>query len=186
MTPEQLEVIGLPEDATDEQVSDRLEELAQIEANADGEGDETPDPEAEPEDTEDETEDEETSAPSTEPQNLAVPPGTVLLDEKQYENMQNGLADLAKFRDEQAIRNRNEFLNAAQRAGKFPAQQRAHYEGLWAINADQTRNLVDALAANTVPIEEIGHGGGADVENKADEAYPAEWSGLLRAQEVKA
>ena len=187
MTPEQLEVIGLPEDATDEQVSERLTELAQIEANANGEGDETPDPEAEPEETEeeDEDEDEETSEPSTEPQNLAVPPGTVLLDEKQYENMQSGLADLAKFREEQAIRNRNEFLNAAQRAGKFPAQQRAHYEGLWAINADQTRNLVDALAANTVPVEEIGHGGG-DVENKADEAYPAEWSGLLRAQKVKA
>jgi hypothetical protein len=45
---------------------------------------------------------------------------------------------------------------------------------------------VNALAANTVPVEEIGHGGGADVENRADDAYPAEWAGLLGVQEVKA
>lgn len=129
MTPEQLEVIGLPEDATDEQITDGPAEIAQIEANADG--DETPDPNVEPEesdedeDQEDEEEDEETSDPSTQPQNLAAAPGTVLLDKKQYENMQAGLVDLLKFREEQAIRNRDEFLNAAQKAGKFPTTARS-------------------------------------------------------------
>jgi hypothetical protein len=64
--------------------------------------------------------------------------------------MQAGLVDLLKFREEQAIHNRDEFLNAAQKAGKF-ARQRAHYEGPGRGRRRQTRSIVDALATNTVP-----------------------------------
>jgi hypothetical protein len=139
MTPEQLEVIGLPEDATDEQITDRPAEIAQIEANADG--DETPDPNVEPEesdedeDQEDEEEDEETSDPSTQPQNLAAAPGTVLLDKKQYENMQAGLVDLLKFREEQAIRNRDEVPECGTEGGQVPHNSALTTRGLCRVDA---------------------------------------------------
>jgi ATP-dependent Clp endopeptidase proteolytic subunit ClpP len=201
MTPEQLEKLGLPEDATEEQIDERLDELAAAEQaggndpdpgdgsgagdssgagdNGDGtQGGDQPGSTGQGGDT------------ATDPQNFTPPPGTVLVDAAAHQASQNRLAEvenqLGGLLKEKADKERAEFLDAAQLAGKFRASERQHYEGLWAINAEQTRNLVNALAANTVPVEEIGHGGGADVENRADDAYPAEWAGLLGVQEVKA
>jgi hypothetical protein len=113
----------------------------------------------------------------------------VLLDEKQYENMQNGLADLTKFWKEQANRNRDEFPNAAPAKGKFTPSQRAHYQALWDINAETIRNLVNSLASDTAPVEEIGRGGtGADaVDDTAyDDRYltPAGKARIKNAQEA--
>ena len=178
MTPEQLEKIGLPEDATDVQINERLDELAS--AKGDGDEDEASANSTETETTEDESESGTEPATSgagetAQPQNFTPPAGTVLVDQKAHEATNQRLAtvenQLAAQQKKEAEADRKTKLDAAQREGKFRAQDRAHYENLWGINAAETEKLVDALAPNTVPVNEIGHGGGADVDNAADDSY---------------
>ena len=173
MTPEQLEVIGLPEDATDEQISDRLAELAQIEANAEG-GEGTPDPEDEPDeseedDTEESDEDEGEETDEDEASTAEVPDGTVLVDKASFEDMKAKLGQVDTLLAKEAKRERDAFITNALNKGKFGASQRKDYEELYDSNPAAARKLINKLAENVVPVEELGHGG--DVENQADDSY---------------
>jgi ATP-dependent protease ClpP protease subunit len=176
MTPEQLEVIGLPEDATDEQISDRLAELAQIEANADVEGEEIPDSEDEPDESEeddteesDEDEGEETESEEDEASTTEVPDGTVLVDKASFDEMKAKLGEVDTLLAKEAMRERDTFITNALNKGKFRASQRKDYEELYDSNPAAARKLINKLAENVVPVEELGHGG--DVENQADDSY---------------
>jgi ATP-dependent protease ClpP protease subunit len=197
MTPEQLEVIGLPEDATDEQISDRLAELAQIEANADG-GDETPDPddnepdESDEDDTEESDEDEgdETDSAEDEASTTEVPDGTVLVDKASFEDMKAKLGQVDTLLAKEVKRERDAFITNALNKGKFRASQRKDYEELYDSNPAAARKLINKLAENVVPVEELGHGGsGEDAEAEAT-AYPtsyltpAEKARIKQAQEA--
>jgi hypothetical protein len=92
----------------------------------------------------------------------------VLVDAAAHDASQKRLAQvenkLGAMEREKAEAHKKATLDAAQKQGKFRASERSHYEGMWAIDAAGTEKLVDALAANTVPVDEIGHGGGAQVQ----------------------
>jgi ATP-dependent protease ClpP protease subunit len=202
MTPDQLKVIGLPEDATEEQISDRLAELAaaaeQTPGDEDGEkpdvtegGEDDP---GKPEGGTTETTPEAPAVEKTDTTETVVPENAVLVDKGVWSETQNKLADLTTtvdgFVKDRAKNERDEFLNAAQRQGKFKAAQRQDYEDLYNANPDAARKLVNKLEANTVPVTELGHGGSAEDGGEDAMAYPtnfltpAEKARIKQAQEA--
>jgi ATP-dependent protease ClpP protease subunit len=174
MTPEQLEVIGLPEDASDEDINARLAELATAEAELDTNdgGDEEP---GEDESSEDESdgeesdEDESDETESDEDETPEAPDGTVVVDKAAFADMQAKLGQIDTLLAKEAKRERDALITNALNKGKFGASQRKDYEELYDSNPAAARKLINKLAENVVPVEELGHGG--DVENQADDSY---------------
>jgi ATP-dependent protease ClpP protease subunit len=164
MTPEQLEVIGLPEDATEEQISERLTELATAEAEPDTDdgGDDEPD-----EDEDDASEEEEESE---EPGEVSIPDGTVLVDAEALAQLQASAARADELYEKERVRNRDALLNAAVRDGKIAPARLAHWQTQYDNDAEGIAKIVNELPS-IIPVTEIGHGGGGDVENKADDSY---------------
>lgn len=136
-------------------------------------------PETEPEETPETEEGKEESTPEQAPaaQNSAKGsvPETVLVDKAQFEAMnallQQNSQELAQIKAEKVAAENKAYLDAAQAAGKFRATDRASYEAYLESKPAEARAHIDKLAANTVPVEEIGHG---SAENKLpDDAFPA-------------
>jgi hypothetical protein len=96
----------------------------------------------------------------------------VLLDPVQYNALRTSAA-----RGEEAWRKMREaecgaVLDAAIKAGKFPPARREHYEKLWAADPDGTKDMVEKLAANVIPIMTSGYPGVGD-ETEQEMAYAA-------------
>lgn len=124
---------------------------------------------------------EATPTPAPAAQNSATQPAvpeTVLVDKAQWQQVQAQLAqnsqELALIKAEKAEVERNAFLDAAQKKGKFRATDRASYEAFMKADAEAAKAHIEKLAENTVPVTEIGHAGG-DAQNAVpDDAYPPE------------
>lgn len=88
------------------------------------------------------------------------------------------LAELraAAFKGEEAYnqmrqKEREEVLMGAIRAGKFPPARKPHYEKLWEVDPEGTRDTITALASNLVPVMPSGfRGTDADI-TEAELAY---------------
>jgi ATP-dependent protease ClpP protease subunit len=186
MTPEQLEVIGLPEDATEEQISQRLEELAsaEVEPDTDDGGDDEPD---EDEDSEDETSQEEESEGSGE---ASVPDGTVLVHAAALAQLQASAARADEMYEKERVRTRDALLNSAVKAGKIPPARVDHWRAQYDQDAEGITKVVNELP-EVIPVKEIGHGGdgGDEIEANATEyptnyLTPAEKARIKQAQEA--
>jgi Mu-like prophage I protein len=102
--------------------------------------------------------------------------GAILLDPAQYAALRTAAA-----RGEQAWRQMREqegdrVLDEAIRAGKFAPARRDHYKALWAADPDGTRQLIDGLAANVIPLSVAGFPGVGD-ESEQDLIYAAMYPG---------
>ncbi len=181
LNPELLKSLDLPADASEEQLNSRIQALVKNEAEV-KKDDPAPLTEGEPEKsdpavppiTEDDPEVAET-------QNKFEPPaGTVLLDEAQHAEIQSMLKEHAEMKASNKAKERDDTIKAAMRDFKFPPSQRKHYETLWDSNPVATKALIDSLAKNSVPGQEIGYGAGEDLESGADDAYPDSWKSSLR------
>lgn len=105
----------------------------------------------------------------------AIPAGSdaIVVDREVY----TSLTKLAKRGDEawQAMKRgeRDTFLTAACKAGRFPVSRLQAYKDMWDKNPDETRSFVQLMPANSVPVEASGSYG-ADIDmNEADLAYAA-------------
>jgi hypothetical protein len=126
--------LGLAEDATDEQVTAAL---AADPPAGDGEG-------------------------STTNTGRTVPDGAVILDAEQYAELQAAASSGQKAWQRLAQSDRDQVLEQAVKAGKFPRARIAHWQALWDKDPDGTRDTVKAMAANVVPVALSGYTGSQD------------------------
>jgi hypothetical protein len=177
--------LGLdPTKATDDEISAAV--LAKISAaaeDADGDEDDGDDEGDSSDDTSDGDDDDTSSdddasttttttpaTPTTTPQ---VPEGMVLVDSEQWQTVQQEVAASAADRKKNAVKERDNFIAAAVKDGKFPRARADHYKTLWASDPKGTKVLIENLAPGLVPVTEIGSDSGSDV--KVEAAYPDSW-----------
>lgn len=119
---------GLPADATDEAVLERLDaELAE------------------------ETAEETAAAP-------AVPDGAVVIDAGELEELRTAARAGQTALARQEADDRARVLDAAIAAGKFPPARREHYAAMLQADPEGATALINALAPGLVPLSEVGHG----------------------------
>ena len=134
---------GLPVDATDEAVLERID--AEL---------------AEP------TEPAEPAAP-------AVPEGAVVVDAEELEELRAAARAGQTALARQEADDRARVLDAAVAAGKFPPARREHYARMLQADPEGATALIDSLAPGLVPVAEIGHGkSGAEITDD-DAVYAA-------------
>ncbi len=186
MTEAQLEVIGLKAGATDEQIEARLRELAtKAEGTQEGQGDQQPAPQTAPQTSPAPGESPDVEVrPATAPaeeQPAGAPAGTVVVDEAQWQKIQQDIAAANELVAASKRKEREEFVAAAIKEGKFPPAMRKHYTDLMEKDETGTRQLIQVLARNAVPLQEMGRGD--EVAASLDtELYPSSWLPELAGQ----
>lgn len=77
--------------------------------------------------------------------------------------------------EEQArIKDRDDLIAKAIRAGKFPPSRKKHYTERYDSDPDATRTAIERMASNVVPVKERGVDP-SEQEMEASDAYPMEW-----------
>jgi hypothetical protein len=140
--------LGLPEDADDAAIQEAL----------------AASPSTETEET--------TAAAAAAPE---IPEGMALVDQETLSTLRQGAEQGAAVAARLARQDRDEFIAAAIKAGKFPAARRAHYEQLWTADEEGARELIAKLAPGVVPAggQELGRGGDGDSVENADSDHEA-------------
>jgi hypothetical protein len=104
----------------------------------------------------------------------------ILLDRENYAT----LVELARRGDQayEAMKRgeRDSFLKAACKAGRFPVSRLQAYKDMWDEKPEETRRYVEMMPPNSIPVTAAGSYG-ADVDlNEADLAYAAMYPGTER------
>jgi hypothetical protein len=156
--------LGLPEDATDEQVTARITEL-RASADTGGSGSQDPPPN-DNDDTDDDTEGDDadddvendtenddagTQVPA-EGAPVAANSGTVTLDAETYAQLKAGAEAGAKARSVQVKARREGKVKAAIEKGKIPAARKKHYLTLMEKDEQGTTDLLASLAEGVIPV----------------------------------
>jgi hypothetical protein len=79
-----------------------------------------------------------------------------------------------QLEEDARIKTRNDLVESAIKAGKFPPARREHYRNRYDTDAEATTAAIERMAKNVVPVKERG----VDVsesELEASDAYPREW-----------
>lgn len=185
MDPKQLrQKLGLPEDATDEQVEAKLAVAASA-----GNGEETQPPPAtpgQPTTAPDEGGDEEQKAKEQvkKAEEADTPPpdqglnaskgGVVTVEAAAFDRLQQDAKMGREARLAQIKAEDDAVLDGAVRAGKFAPARREHFSKLMAADRQGTRQLIASLAENVIPVSEEGSGASTETE-QVQAAYPDEW-----------
>src|SRR5215831_15686354 len=180
MDPKKIrEALGLPEDASDEQVQAAL--------TAAGFSAETSTPEPEPEPA---PEPEPTPEPEPEPATpealrvaaSQLPPGTVLIDEETWKRTQAGLAQVNRMVAENDESKREALVSAAIADGRIPPARKDHWLDYLKADMEGGAQVLASLTANIIPLEERGHGRtdeNSDGAQQIEAATVASWSEQL-------
>ena len=158
--------LGLPKDATEDEVNAKLSELTA----------ETP-PAEEPNGDDGDGEDEGTDEPEPEPSEQTEEPaavaGTVTMDSAGVAQLRRDAELGRKAHDKQVAAERESVLASAYEEGKFPPARLDHYRKAFAADPEGTKALIDNLEPGLVPVEARG---GAEPEAQgSSDAYPREW-----------
>jgi hypothetical protein len=94
------------------------------------------------------------------PSTPTLPEGVVTIDQSTLAELQVAARAGADARERQRADDRDRFLEDAVRAGKFAPARREHFARLYDADETGTREVVNQLAANTVPVSELGHDNG--------------------------
>ena len=192
MTPAQLEQLGLPEDASEDDINAKLAEAAAAlaaqnsdtppEGDGDGEGEganqgagETA-PGTQTQEEQQPTTPLPGSPPVTIPQQeggegaqAQLPDNVVPVDRAAWESMQAQLAAATALVEKNRVQERDDFLAKAQAKGEFTKASADIYREMYDDNAERARTLIDRMPENVVPVNEIGYGDTQDAV--ADDAY---------------
>lgn len=97
--------------------------------------------------------------------------GVVTIDASQLEEFRASArrADALAKRIEQS--DRDTAITAAIQAGKMPPARRPHYERAWDADPQGTRQLINSLAANLVPVAASGYSGDLDGDGQFEAEY---------------
>jgi hypothetical protein len=188
MTPEELRAqLGLAADATDEQVSAAI--AAGQAALAASSGADDSDDDGDNTDDSDDTVD--TNTEQREPVAASAGQG-VTLDPAAFQQLQRDARAGREAREQQVRQSREGFVDAAIKAGKFPPARRDHYLKLMAADESGTRQFIDGLEENVIPVVEAGAASSEETFMGDQSAYDPSWlsdaerARIRAAQEVNA
>jgi hypothetical protein len=102
------------------------------------------------------------------------PAGVIAVEQEVWENLNRKVEAADKFRERTLRAERDEVIDGAIRAGKFSAARKGHWARLWDADPEGTREVLAGLQKNTVPVDDIGSGGG----NLDDDQFDREFAGL--------
>lgn len=113
-----------------------------------------------------------TPAPAPEPEPIAarIPEGTVLVDAERLAQLEAQAAEGVAARTQQRAEARDRALDQAVADGKFPPSRREHYAKAWDRDPEGTRELLDVLPKNSVPVADVGQPGGEPTDTSAVDA----------------
>lgn len=192
-TPEELARLGLPADATPDQIKAAVLEQAPATPSEDVNPESQPqtpatEPGAQPAQAPPVGVPAQTppAAPDAVPattQGLTVPDGMVLVDAATLEEMRSGIAASNALVKRTEKSDRDEVLDGAIRAGKFGKGRRAHYEGLLLSDPVGGKATISSLEPGLVPVAEKGEGGSVVEAGSAEDqnAYPTGWRKSVEA-----
>lgn len=200
MNEAQKALIGLSAEATDEQVTARLTELAASATAGETEGEPKPgttpanpggpNPAGPPGDP---------TAPAPAPPTNPTPPkatmadgspvpdGMVLVDAATIEDLKNGMQEVRASAVQSETARRKGVVEAALREGKIPRSRREHYDSLMASTDPNviktTEEMLAAMPSGLVPVNaEAGTGEFDATDGEPIEAYPAGWLPEVQAR----
>jgi ATP-dependent protease ClpP protease subunit len=167
-TPEQLttmrQTLGLSEDADEATITAALVESAQEAADA------VPAPAA--------PAPAQPAAPQPEAPAAAAPstpagptPGTMVIDVSAWDAIQARTQRLEAADAKRRREERDQVIDQAVRAGKFPVARKEAWTALWDKDPEGTRTVIDGLAKGVVPVDEIGHALDSDEEYDSEFAH---------------
>lgn len=140
--------LGLPEDATDEQVGARIAELSKKEQE---EGKEK------------------------EPPKLEIPEGMILVDKEQYDTSLTAAKRGEAAWQRQQREDRDRLIASAVQEGKFPPSRTDHYRKLYNTDPQGAKQLIASLAPGLIPVKERGTSVSAAEGGPDDDSYPKHW-----------
>ena len=100
---------------------------------------------------------EATPAPQ-QPAQPAAATGVMTIDAAAWQGTQARMRELEEDKKRRDKAERDEVVQAAVLAGKFPAARREHWRALWDKDPEGTRSTIAALAPGVVPVAELGYG----------------------------
>lgn len=153
MDPKQLrEKLGLAEDASNEDVTAALDQLAA-----------RPEPDNVVPISEVDTKIEEAVAAARQEEREKISAsGGVVVDQAALDALKADAQAGREARETQIKASRETFVDTAIKAGKFPPARREHFLSLMTADEDGTRTYIDSLDAGAIPVDEIKGSGAAD------------------------
>lgn len=146
--------LGLPEDASDKDVENEIKKLQARSGNKD-EGDDTGTVSASKEDEREDEKETETVAAS-----VTVPDGMSLVDTETLNTLKAGAEDGRAARAAQVKAERDNILDTAIRAGKFPPGRREHYEKALEADFEGFSAVIEGMPEGLIPVgKEVGAAG---------------------------
>ena len=100
----------------------------------------------------------------------ALPAGVIAIDQDVWDRTQERIRDGEAARRQQLLTERDQHIQAAIAAGKFPAGRREHWERIWAADPEGTKTVLAGLTPGVVPLSDIGTAAGPETE-LLDEEY---------------
>ncbi|HEX6873598.1 MAG TPA: DUF6582 domain-containing protein [Micromonosporaceae bacterium] len=154
------EALGLSADASDEQVSTALTGAGLVPAPA-------PAPVAASEETK------ETKAEAT--AQLVKQSGVIRIDASVWQDTQDKIRRLEARAAQMDRDERDKVIASAVESGKFAPARREHWARLWDADPKGTRELIDTLAPNMIPVAASGYSGDGDedMDHEFAHLFPA-------------
>jgi ATP-dependent protease ClpP protease subunit len=109
---------------------------------------------------------------------LAQETGAVLIDPAQLDEMRRMAALGVEAHNTLRVRERDEVVDQAIKAGKVALSRREHWQNLWDKDPEGTRSALNELKPNMIPVDLAGYSGTSMTLNEAEAAlmglYPEE------------
>lgn len=112
-------------------------------------------------------------------------PGGVVIDAEMWRQTQEELSVVRAEREKRELREDQEYLTVAVRAGKIPPTRIDHYMTLMKADRDGTREFIDSLPQSLPMQREVGGLGDLDDALKASD-YPESWLAPGERRRIKA
>lgn len=96
-------------------------------------------------------------------------PGTMVIDAAAWAAREESIARLEAAEAKRRLEERDQVIGQAIHAGKFPPVRREHWAAVWDKDPEGTRTLIDGLTPNVVPVTAMGELGTS--EDSLDEEY---------------
>lgn len=109
------------------------------------------------------------------PPKVNAPPSgdneAILVDPYQLQQLRAAAMKGQEAYDRMRRNERDALLDKAVKAGKFPPARLEHYQRLWEADPEGTREVIDRLSPNLIPVLASGFPGGEESATESDLAY---------------
>jgi hypothetical protein len=178
--------LGLPEDATEEQIRSELAKPVGEEQPPPAEGDDQPDQDNGGNGAEEPDEGAEEEQPAIQGDPVSA---TVSLDRATYNQLKRGAELAASHERERQAGRITEMVEAAVKDGRIPPARREHWTKLAKADFDGTKTTLDSLERGLVPVTvrgNAGTGGDEGVQTEQTQGLPEEWFPEIKAIRAQA